>query len=154
MKWFSPLIIVNFYNEQPAPLFVPTNGYDLSEVIDIVSTSWFHGFVSTQDAYKILINKLIGTYLCRFSTSTPGTYTLSVKHEVGVGHYKIQCKKVGLSAILFWIVSGQSFPSLHELTRFYTLTPLPTTSSAPPENNSPMRRLLTQSCDRMVEQCT
>jgi hypothetical protein len=43
----------------------------------LLQNRWFHGDISTKEAENRLISKGPGAFLVRFSTSAPGTYTMS-----------------------------------------------------------------------------
>ena len=53
---------------------------------------WFYGAITREYAESLLEQSFNdpGSYLIRNSQSTPGDYSLSVKCEQGVVHYKIK----------------------------------------------------------------
>jgi len=65
IAWFGPLIT------PPGQLNF------LEKVCDTVSQRWFHGNISQIEAEDRLQNQPKGTYLLRFSASSPGCYTIS-----------------------------------------------------------------------------
>merc|ERR1712070_1184393 len=47
----------------------------MERVRSVLRKSYFHGDISTRDAEGQLAGKQVGTFLVRFSTSSPGFYT-------------------------------------------------------------------------------
>lgn len=72
---------------------------------------WFHGDISAQDSANRLINKPGGTYLVRFSTSSPGCYTIS---KVSVQDNSIIHQKIQRQNAMFEI-QGRLYHSLPDL---------------------------------------
>eukprot|EP01119_Soliformovum_irregulare_P013794 TRINITY_DN3709_c0_g3_i1.p1 TRINITY_DN3709_c0_g3~~TRINITY_DN3709_c0_g3_i1.p1 ORF type:complete len:379 (+),score=154.67 TRINITY_DN3709_c0_g3_i1:972-2108(+) len=80
-----------------------TTGTELLENIDaVVSQPYFHGNISKENADTLLRRCNEGSYLVRFSSSSPGIFTLSfllnkkvshmrIQHEVG-GNFRLQLK--------------------------------------------------------------
>jgi len=66
LEWFGPL---------------HTGMNLIQNTVATVSQSWFHGEMTREEAELQLKPKREGAYLIRFSASTPGSFTLSVKHQ-------------------------------------------------------------------------
>jgi hypothetical protein len=49
----------------------------IQKVTQVVSNKWFHGFLSSEEADKLLDAQPIGTFLVRFSRSNNGAYALA-----------------------------------------------------------------------------
>jgi len=95
LQWFTPLLCPdNTYmnNGQPGKPSM-NGGYDMETILEICAPSWFHGFLDSKEAQRILKTKSEGTFLLRFSTGSPGSYTLSVAYSGTVGHWRIACEK-------------------------------------------------------------
>jgi hypothetical protein len=48
-------------------------------VKDILSQPWFHGFLTNDEADRLLEPCEVGTFLVRFSKSTPGSFAINLK---------------------------------------------------------------------------
>jgi len=76
-SWFSPMV-----SDQVPPL--------MDRVRSILKKSYFHGDISTVAAEGQLAGKQVGTFLVRFSTSSPGFYTISkVASDGSIQHQRI-----------------------------------------------------------------
>jgi len=63
LDWFSP-------NPLSAPL--------LEHICELVKNTWFHGEISVKQTEDLLIgHQVFGTFLVRFSSTTPGGYVIS-----------------------------------------------------------------------------
>ena len=80
---------------------------------------WFFGAITRENAESLLEQSFndCGSYLIRNSESTPGDYSLSVKCEQGVVHYKIKHSSKGYS-----ISDWQPFESIPKLVAYYNET--------------------------------
>jgi len=97
LEWFGPL----------------DKGYVvLDKILSLMSKPYFHGFLSSSKAEKILSStKKKGTYLVRFSSTEPGAFTVSaVSKEDKVQHVRIAHKPGG-----GYILGGIEFSSLDDL---------------------------------------
>lgn len=56
---------------------------------DLVSSSWFHGKITREQAERLLCPPETGLFLVRESTNYPGDYTLCVSCDGKVEHYRI-----------------------------------------------------------------
>jgi len=143
LEWFSPLRINDAYhsefqqqqNEQPAI------GWTLDEIVSIVNPKSFFGWLGTNETRELLSAKGAGSYLFRFSGSTPGSYTLSVSLGNGVGHWRISCEKVSRNQILLKL-ENKTFKSFAEIVQLYEVLPLKSTV------DSNLDVTLKESCDR------
>lgn len=78
---------------------------------------WFHGKLSRDQAYRLLIEagKQDGIFLVRESTNAPGTFVLSLWHDHSAFHYQIRhhghCQ--------FSIDEGPLFAGLDTLVNYY-----------------------------------
>jgi len=97
LGWFGPLSLGNV-------------------ILDIVRTMltepWFHGDSSTKESEDKLFEKHPGTFLVRFSSSSPGCFTISKISDGKIKHQKIQ-HKPGFA----YEINGRSYPSLQDLIR-------------------------------------
>jgi len=77
LSWFGPML-----SDQLPPL--------MERVRSVLRKSYFHGDISTRDAEGQLAGKQVGTFLVRFSTSSPGFYTISkVASDGSIQHQRI-----------------------------------------------------------------
>jgi hypothetical protein len=64
-----------------------------SNLSSLLSKAWFHGSVQTSDAEHRLADRAEGCFLIRFSTTSPGSYTISkVKKGGAPVHQRIEHK--------------------------------------------------------------
>jgi hypothetical protein len=56
----------------------------------IVTKPWFYGDFTLDETVYFLSDEPIGTYLLRFSTSQPCTFTVSVVRQEGIMHYRLE----------------------------------------------------------------
>jgi growth factor receptor-binding protein 2 len=87
---------------------VPKNYIQMSE------HSWYHGKIARSKAEEILIGEKDGVYLVRESESTPGDFSLSVKFQQSVQHFKVL--RDGAGKYFLWVVK---FNSLNELVKYH-----------------------------------
>eukprot|EP01097_Dermamoeba_algensis_P001375 TRINITY_DN1518_c0_g2_i1.p1 TRINITY_DN1518_c0_g2~~TRINITY_DN1518_c0_g2_i1.p1 ORF type:complete len:555 (+),score=119.45 TRINITY_DN1518_c0_g2_i1:113-1777(+) len=102
LAWFGPLV-------------ESQKGVVLMEKIrNLIKEPWFHGDISTPQSELLLGHKPNGTFLVRFSTSSPGAYTISrVGHTNGaISHHRI-INQPGTGFL--W--NTKAYPSLIELMR-------------------------------------
>lgn len=110
LVWFSPLAAPNLYQTND----VAPDGYDLDDILNTCTPSWFHGFLSSADAQRSLKGKPDGTFLFRFSTSNPGSYALSAAYSGTVGHWRISCARAPGSRPVFKI-DNREYTSLSHI---------------------------------------
>ncbi|KAG1934232.1 GRB2-related adapter protein 2b [Pimephales promelas] len=91
--------------------FVPRN------YINIHFPSWYQENTSRQSAQDQLMPRPIGSFLIRGSQSSPGEFSISVRHENDVQHFKVMRDKQG--RYYLWT---DTFSSLNTLVEFYTHT--------------------------------
>ncbi|XP_076121858.1 GRB2-related adapter protein 2-like isoform X1 [Alosa pseudoharengus] len=88
--------------------FVPKN------YVDRQTPSWFQENASRSSAEETLMDRDMGGFLIRGSQSTPGAFSISVRHESDVQHFKIMRENKAKYHI--WNVK---FNSLNELVEYY-----------------------------------
>ncbi|KAM6972552.1 GRB2-related adapter protein 2b [Aplochiton taeniatus] len=88
--------------------FVPRN------YIDLDLPSWYQESSSRGDAQERLMTQPLGSFLIRGSQSSPGDFSISVRHERDVQHFKVM--KDSRWQYYLWSVT---FASLNKLVDFY-----------------------------------
>lgn len=79
-------------------------------LVALLSQLWFHGAVGTGEAERLLKGREEGTFLIRFSTSQPGSYTISkVKKGGAPVHQRVEHKEDG------YHVGARAYPTLELL---------------------------------------
>lgn len=53
----------------------------MEHILDICNNEFFHGFMESSEAHKLLKGQPEGIYLFRFSTTNPGSYAISVSYS-------------------------------------------------------------------------
>ncbi|KAM3597425.1 uncharacterized protein V6R79_004410 [Siganus canaliculatus] len=91
--------------------FVPQN------YIDMQAPRWFQENASRSAAEELLRNKDVGAFVIRGCQSSPGDFSISVKHESDVQHFKVMKDSKG--QYFLW---SEKFSSLNKLVEFYRVT--------------------------------
>ncbi|XP_052760221.1 growth factor receptor-bound protein 2-like isoform X2 [Mya arenaria] len=96
-------------------------GYIPNNYIDLKPHEWFKGNIKRQDAESFLLEKSggkfahpDGAFLVRGCESQPGEFSLSVKFQDGVQHFKIL--RDGAGKYFLWVVK---FNSINELIEYH-----------------------------------
>ncbi|XP_060598478.1 growth factor receptor-bound protein 2-like isoform X5 [Ruditapes philippinarum] len=96
-------------------------GYVPNNYIEMRPHDWFCGKMRRNEAEELLLQKVNGQYvhpdgafLVRHSESAPGDFSMSVKFQDGVQHFKIL--RDGAGKYFLWIVK---FQSIHELIEYH-----------------------------------
>ncbi|XP_074083080.1 GRB2-related adapter protein 2 isoform X2 [Macrotis lagotis] len=89
-------------------------GYVPKNFIDIRFPSWFHEDISRHEAESLLMGKDIGFFIIRASQSSPGDFSISVRHEEDVQHFKVMRDSKG-----HYFLWTEKFQSLNQLVNFY-----------------------------------
>ncbi|XP_070840807.1 growth factor receptor-bound protein 2a isoform X1 [Chaetodon trifascialis] len=83
--------------------------------VTVKPRSWFHGNMRRVEAEEFLNKQRVdGAFIIRESESSPGDFTLSVKYDSGVQHFKIL--RDGAGNYFLWVVK---FSSLNELVEYH-----------------------------------
>uniref|UniRef100_UPI00398F6752 GRB2-related adapter protein 2-like n=1 Tax=Pristiophorus japonicus TaxID=55135 RepID=UPI00398F6752 len=88
--------------------FVPKN------YIEIKMPSWFHGGIARAEAESILLGQDVGFFLIRASQSSKNEFSISVRHEDDVQHFKVL--RDGKGHYFLW---SEKFDSLNKLVEYY-----------------------------------
>ncbi|XP_033018916.1 GRB2-related adapter protein 2 [Lacerta agilis] len=89
-------------------------GYVPKNFIDFHSPSWFHEEVSRHKAENMLKGNKVGSFIVRATQNRPGDFSISVRHEENVQHFKVMRDPKG--NYFLW---SEKFPSLNKLVEFY-----------------------------------
>jgi hypothetical protein len=88
--------------------------------------SWFHGFLSSKEADKLLEAQPIGTFLIRFSKSKPGSFAIAYVDTNGRGSTVTHTLITSAPPSGFKIEEahsnipkGRLFVTIHEVVQFY-----------------------------------
>uniref|UniRef100_A0ABI8AC65 GRB2 related adaptor protein 2 n=1 Tax=Felis catus TaxID=9685 RepID=A0ABI8AC65_FELCA len=92
-------------------------GYVPKNFIDIQFPEWFHEGLSRHQAENLLMGKEVGFFIIRASQSSPGDFSISVRHEDDVQHFKVMRDTKG--NYFLWT---EKFPSLNKLVDYYRTT--------------------------------
>uniref|UniRef100_A0A8C1BE57 Osteoclast-stimulating factor 1 n=1 Tax=Cyprinus carpio carpio TaxID=630221 RepID=A0A8C1BE57_CYPCA len=91
--------------------FIPKN------YVDMQMLSWYKENASRGSAEEILMSREVGAFLIRGSQSSPGDFSISVRHDCDVQHFKVMKDKSG--QYYLWT---EKFTSLNKLVEFYKTT--------------------------------
>uniref|UniRef100_A0A3B3U4V6 Osteoclast-stimulating factor 1 n=1 Tax=Poecilia latipinna TaxID=48699 RepID=A0A3B3U4V6_9TELE len=116
--------------------FIPKN------YIDLQTPDWFKEDASRSQAEELLRHKTVGDFVIRGCQSSPGDFSISVKHENDVQHFKVMRDNKG--QYFLW---SEKFTSLNKLVEFYKTTSISKTRQiclqdgcqegrSPPENKA------------------
>ncbi|XP_058046403.1 GRB2-related adapter protein 2 isoform X1 [Ahaetulla prasina] len=89
-------------------------GYVPKNYIDFQIPSWFQERVSRHMAETMLRDKGVGAFIVRASQNSPGDFSISVRHEEDVQHFKVM--KDTNSNYFLW---SEKFQSLNKLVEYY-----------------------------------
>ncbi|XP_019745491.1 protein enhancer of sevenless 2B-like isoform X2 [Hippocampus comes] len=98
--------------------FVPKN------YVDLTAPGWFQENATRGAAEQILSTKPIGDFVIRGCQSSPGNFSISVKHECDVQHFKVIRDERG-----HYFLWAERFTSLNKLVDFYKTTSISKTTS-------------------------
>ncbi|XP_054463813.1 GRB2-related adapter protein 2a [Anoplopoma fimbria] len=91
--------------------FVPQN------YLEVQTPRWFQENASRSAAEEVLRCKGVGAFVIRGCQSSPGDFSISVKHESDVQHFKVMKDNKG--QYFLW---SEKFTSLNKLVEFYKST--------------------------------
>ncbi|XP_078388018.1 growth factor receptor-bound protein 2-like isoform X2 [Cetorhinus maximus] len=97
--------------------FVPKN------YIEINMPSWFHGGIARSEAESILLGQEVGFFLIRASQSSKNEFSISVRHEDDVQHFKVL--RDGKGHYFLW---SEKFDSLNKLVEYYKVSSISKTT--------------------------
>ncbi|XP_077385195.1 GRB2-related adapter protein 2a [Festucalex cinctus] len=98
--------------------FVPKN------YIDVTTPGWFQENATRGMAEQILSAKPVGDFVIRGCQSSPGNFSISVKHECDVQHFKVIRDEQG-----HYFLWAERFKSLNKLVDFYKTTSISKTTN-------------------------
>eukprot|EP01104_Vermistella_antarctica_P014036 TRINITY_DN4345_c0_g1_i1.p1 TRINITY_DN4345_c0_g1~~TRINITY_DN4345_c0_g1_i1.p1 ORF type:complete len:583 (+),score=95.87 TRINITY_DN4345_c0_g1_i1:118-1866(+) len=100
LDWFGPIVDPN-----------RTFSF-LDKITGLLREPWFHGDVGTHEAESRLASQPVGTFLVRFSSTSPGCYTISKVAPNSINHQRI-LHSMGHS----FYVNSKRFDSLQQLVQ-------------------------------------
>ncbi|XP_061604492.1 GRB2-related adapter protein 2a [Phyllopteryx taeniolatus] len=89
-------------------------GYVPQNYMNVTAPAWFRENATRGTAEKILSPKAIGAFVIRGCQSSPGNFSISVKHECDVQHFKVIRDEGG-----HYFLWAERFTSLNKLVDFY-----------------------------------
>ncbi|XP_018593845.1 GRB2-related adapter protein-like [Scleropages formosus] len=92
-------------------------GYVPKNYVERHVPSWFKEDASRNSAEEMLMSREIGAFLIRGSQSSPGDFSISVRHESDVQHFKVMKDNKG-----HYYLWAEKFTSLNKLVEYYKTT--------------------------------
>ncbi|XP_065508716.1 GRB2-related adapter protein 2 isoform X3 [Caloenas nicobarica] len=92
-------------------------GYVPKNFIDFHVPSWFDERISRHEAENTLMSKGVGSFIVRASQNSHGDFSISVRHEDDVQHFKVMRDSKG--NYYLWT---EKFHSLNKLVDYYKTT--------------------------------
>ncbi|XP_037112973.1 GRB2-related adapter protein 2-like [Syngnathus acus] len=92
--------------------------------VDLTIPGWFQENATRGMAEQILSAKPVGDFVIRGCQSSPGNFSISVKHECNVQHFKVIRDERG-----HYILWAEKFTSLNKLVNYYKTTSISKTSN-------------------------
>ncbi|XP_056608979.1 GRB2-related adapter protein 2a [Triplophysa dalaica] len=92
-------------------------GYIPKNYVERQSPSWFKENASRGSAEEMLMSREVGAFVIRGSQSSPGDFSISVRHECDVQHFKVMKDNKG-----HYYLWTERFTSLNMLVDFYKTT--------------------------------
>ncbi|XP_040046134.1 GRB2-related adapter protein 2a [Gasterosteus aculeatus] len=89
-------------------------GYVPQNYVEVQTPRWFHQNASRSAAEDVLRSKGVGHFVIRGCQSSPGDFSISVKHESDVQHFKVMRDNKGM-----YFLWSEKFTSLNKLVDFY-----------------------------------
>lgn len=89
-------------------------GYIPKNYVERQTPSWFKETASRGSAEELLMSQEVGAFLIRGSQSSPGDFSISVRHEYDVQHFKVMKDNKG-----HYYLWTERFTSLNKLVDFY-----------------------------------
>ncbi|XP_075792524.1 GRB2-related adapter protein 2 isoform X2 [Pelodiscus sinensis] len=89
-------------------------GYVPKNFINIHIPIWFNEGISRHEAENLLMSKEIGSFIIRASQNSPGDFSISVRHEDDVQHFRVMRDTKG--NYYLWT---EKFQSLNKLVEYY-----------------------------------
>lgn len=97
--------------------FVPKN------YIEINFPSWYHAGIARNEAECILLEQDVGAFLIRASQSAKNEFSISVRHQDDVQHFKVL--RDGKGHYFLW---SEKFESLNNLVEYYKVSSISKTT--------------------------
>uniref|UniRef100_A0A8C8DPX1 Osteoclast-stimulating factor 1 n=1 Tax=Oryzias sinensis TaxID=183150 RepID=A0A8C8DPX1_9TELE len=111
------LKIINFEEEWCKAELNGQEGYVPKNYLEIQLPAWFQENTSRSGAEEILRHRDVGDFVIRGCQTSPGDFSISVKHESDVQHFKVMRDNKG--QYFLW---SEKFMSLNKLVEFYKTT--------------------------------
>ncbi|XP_075570621.1 GRB2-related adapter protein 2 isoform X1 [Pelecanus crispus] len=92
-------------------------GYVPKNFIDFHVPPWFDERISRHEAENVLMSKGVGSFIVRASQNSHGDFSISVRHEDDVQHFKVMRDSKG--NYYLWT---EKFHSLNKLVDYYKTT--------------------------------
>ncbi|XP_029294491.1 GRB2-related adapter protein 2a [Cottoperca gobio] len=92
-------------------------GYIPQNYIEMQTPRWFKENASRSTAEEVLRHKDVGDFVIRGCQSSPGDFSISVKHESDVQHFRVMKDNKG-----HYFLWSEKFTSLNQLVEFYKST--------------------------------
>lgn len=87
----------------------------------IVNNPWFLGFLSSVEAEELLFQQKVGTYLVRFSKSSPGAFGLDYVRDPGqISHVLIRTTESGFETTNHEKTLGANFRTFQDLLECFS----------------------------------
>ncbi|XP_071984161.1 GRB2-related adapter protein 2 [Engystomops pustulosus] len=89
-------------------------GYVPKNYVDMQTPSWYCEKLTRNEAENVLMSKQVGYFIMRASQTSKGEFSISVRHEEDVQHFKVMRDKSGNYSL--W---SEKFKSLNKLVEYY-----------------------------------
>ena len=97
--------------------FGPLHGFNLIDNVErICSQPWFYGDLPKTDAELLLNNRKPGTFLVRFSETSPGAFAISCTGKTGIANLRITRDSSSR-----FVLKGATYESLFEVVKLKQL---------------------------------
>ncbi|KAM9324509.1 GRB2-related adapter protein 2 [Gastrophryne carolinensis] len=92
-------------------------GYVPQNYLEMHVPRWFCEDLSRTEAENVLLKKPLGSFIIRASQTSKGEFSISVRHEEDVQHFKVMRDKLGNYSL--W---AEKFKSINKLVDYYKTT--------------------------------
>ncbi|CAH8614861.1 unnamed protein product [Dicrocoelium dendriticum] len=83
--------------------------------VGLDAEKWYHGALQRTYAEYLLNSGITGSFLVRESESKPGQFTISLRHEGRICHYRINRDDNGM----YYVTESATYPSIHDLVHHH-----------------------------------
>ncbi|XP_067875901.1 GRB2-related adaptor protein 2-like isoform X2 [Heterodontus francisci] len=121
--WFPTMKVLSTEDDWYKAELYGHEGFVPKNYIELKVPSWFYGGIARSEAESILLEQDVGFFLIRASQSSKNEFSISVRHEEDVQHFKVL--RDGKGHYFLW---SEKFESLNKLVEYYKVSSISKTT--------------------------